>query len=588
MMVIAREILSIFDDFLDDPAGILSEDAKNFDRANFENKDLDDPALAYLSPGALPDPRKGCIIGVIDDAIPFAHERFTLPGNLSRVASVWLQDARFRPGMGVDLPTGAEWRGAELSGLLDDLAQGRIPDEDAIYRRTGAVDLTRPAPPSGAYETGHGAAVAPLAAGFDPSDPQARNHPLIAVCLPPRITADSMGVLAPVPIMAGIVFIIKRARRLCRFIEARENLKPGSVRLPVVINLSLGLTAGPRDGQSPLERFMDAVIASEPSDLGRVHIVLPSGNHRQGRLRARLQPGQGIEWRLPADDMTINAIEIWGPPYAHPPQAGLQVTLTVPGLAPATTAFTAPFQASVLTGRDGRRLAQAYYTPNQMPDGRWRDGVVVIASPTCPERLGESFTPPGAWQVGISPGAPGGIYDLSAQRDEVIRGFRRGARQSWFHDPAYRGEDEAGRPIAEDAANGGAPRIIRAGTINSYATGAGTLRAGASYRGTKRATIYTSLLDDGQPGDCLAPVDHSVTTPWMIVRGRNSGSFTRSLGTSLAAPQLARWLAGQMEDGLAPKTRQAIRALAQQQFGGQPNPPADPPVVQFPARFPEF
>ncbi|MDQ1901320.1 hypothetical protein RAH32_12795 [Paracoccus sp. WLY502] len=581
----AFAILSSFQDFLEDPAGVLSADARNPDpRDKEDNRDLDDPSLAYLSDGALPDPATGCIIGVIDDAIPFVHQRFTLPGNLSRMASVWLQDARFRPETGDDLPTGAEWRGAELSDLLARAASGDIAGEETIYRMTGAVDLTRSSTPSGAFEAGHGAAVAPLAAGFDPADPRARNHPLIAVCLPPRITADSMGVLAPVPILAGILFIINRARRLCRFIERRHDLTPGSVRLPVVINISLGLTAGPRDGSTPLERFMDAVSDFPAPDLGPIHFVLPVGNHRQDRLRARLKPGQDVAWRLPPDDSTINAIEIWGPPHAHFPRGDLQITLTVPGLAPATTAFTLPWQYSVLSGPDGRPLARAYYTPHQTRAGQWRDGITVIAVPTCPERLGEAFAPPGEWRVRIADASPGGIYDLAAQRDEVIRGFRRGARQSWFHDPGYRSHEPSGFPILTDAQNGGDPSVIRTDTVNAYATGERPLRGGAIHRHEGTTTPYSALLNDGQPGDCLVPVDRAINSPGMILRGRDSGSFEISSGTSMAAPQLARWLARQLSDGQRPGSRAAIRQLAENQSAR----PAPTPVLDFPTRFPEF
>lgn len=587
MMALANAIATAFGDFLDDPAGVLSKDARNPDLRMAGDGDLADPALAYLAEGALPDPGKGCIIGVIDDAIPFVHQRFTLAGHLSRMAAVWMQDARFRPGVGTDLPSGAEWRGAELSALLARAASGDIPGEDAIYRLTGAVDLTRPGPPSGAFETGHGAAVAPLAAGFDPADPQARNHPVIAVCLPPRIIADSMGVLAPVPILTGMLFIIHRARRLCRFIEARRGQPQGSVRLPVVINLSLGLTAGPRDGSSLLERFMDAVSAAQGADLGPVHVVLPMGNHRQGRLRARLRAGQSIGWRLPPDDTTINAIEIWGPPYAHSPRGALQATLAPPGHPPATTAFNTPWQFSVLSDGKGTPLARAYYTPHLLPDGRWRDGIAVIATPTCPERLGQPFAPPGEWRVGIAGGDPGAAYDIMAQRDEVIRGFRRGARQSWFHDPAYRSHDEAGFPILTDARNGGDPLVIRRGTVNSYATGGRTLRAGAVYLGTEQDAAYGALLEDGQPGDCLAPVDRSVNAGAMIVRGRGSGSFTLASGTSLAAPQLARWLAGQLSQGAVLDGRQAVRDQAR--GGQQPSgPEGQPPILPLAARLAEF
>lgn len=579
------DIVSAYQELFDDPAAVLSGDARN---RSFPNND-DPPselALVFLSDGALPhrrpgnDPVAGCIMGVIDDAIPFVHQRFTLPGKLSRVASVWLQDAAFRPGVGNDLPTGAEWRGAELSELLAENAAG----EDGIYRRTGAVDMTRPAPPSGAFEAGHGAAVAPLAAGFEPTDPQARNHPLIAVCLPPRITADSMGTLAPVPILAGIVFIINRARRLCRFIEQKYRLEANSVALPVVINLSLGLTAGSRDGSSALEQFMDAVSDHVGPGLGRVYFVLPSGNHRQGRLRAILKPGEQIAWRLPPDDPTINAIEIWGPPYGHLPRGDLQVTLTAPGLAPATTALMVPWQYSDLTDASNTRLARAYYTPQKHPDGTWRDGIVVIATPTCPEKPGQPFAPSGEWQVAIPYGMDGKTYDVSAQRDEVIRGFRKAARQSWFHDPAYRSHDEAGRPILTDSQNGGDPRVIRRDTVNTYATGRWPLRAGAVYRGTSRPAAYTSLLPDGQPGDCLADVDRSMNGPGMIVRGRDSGTFHLATGTSMAAPQLARWLARQLSEGERPASRAAIRALAEQQATR----PAQTPIVDFPARFGEY
>ena len=54
-MVRAQEILSIFDDFLTDPAGILSADAANLGRIGLGNSDLGDPALAYLCDGIADD-----------------------------------------------------------------------------------------------------------------------------------------------------------------------------------------------------------------------------------------------------------------------------------------------------------------------------------------------------------------------------------------------------------------------------------------------------------------------------------------------------------------------------------------------------
>lgn len=573
MIGLAHEMVSAFEAFVDDPAGILSPDARN----PAPRVLIDDPGnrrLAYLTDDALPDTDGACVMGVIDDAIPFVHQSLTLPGGRSRMAAVWMQDARFRGDVGVDLPTGAEWRGAELSDLLADLARGAIPDEDAIYRRTGAVDMSRPVIPSGAFQHGHGAGVTTLAAGFPPGHSM-KNRPVIAVALPPRIIADSTGVLATVPILAGMLFIINRARRLSRFIEARRDLPAGRVKMPVVITISMGLTAGPRDGSTPLERFMDAVSNEGVRGLGPVQFVLPSGNHRQARLRARLRPGQSIAWCLPPDDPTINAVEIWGPPRAPgapPPEAPLQVTLTPPGMAPATTAFTAPWQFSVLSDPGGLPLARAYYQPHLTRRNGWRDGIVVIALPTRPERAGDPFVPPGGWRITIPDDAPPGDYDLSAQRDEVIRGYRGGARQSRFHDPAYRSHDPAGRPILTDAPDGGA-LVIRRDTVNAYATGERPLRAGAAYGRTERTTPYTALLDSGRPGDCLARVDRSPVAGGMILRGRDSGSFGLASGTSLAAPQLARWLAETLASGIVFADRQAVVARAEQQFGTRPDGP---------------
>ncbi|MEO1960287.1 MAG: hypothetical protein ABGW82_04830, partial [Paracoccus sp. (in: a-proteobacteria)] len=282
--MIALAIMSAFEDFVNDPAGVLPDDAMNPDPQELDDSDLDDPALAYLEDAALPDPDRGCILAVIDDAIPFAHERLTLPGGVSRVAAFWAQDAAFAGGPGLDLPSGIELRGPAIGQLLQQVAAGALPGEDAIYRASGVLDFRRDSTPSTAYSDPHGAAVALLAAGFAPQDPAGRDHPLIAVNLPPRITEDSMGTLAPVSILASILFIITRARRLCRLVEARRGLSAGSVRLPVVINLSFGLTAGARDGSSLLERFMDAVSAVAAADLGPVHFVLPTGNNRQSRL----------------------------------------------------------------------------------------------------------------------------------------------------------------------------------------------------------------------------------------------------------------------------------------------------------------
>ena len=113
--------------------------------------------------------------------------------------------------------------------------------------------------------------------------------------------------------------------------------------------------------------------------------------------------------------------------------------------------------------------------------------------------------------------------------------------------------------------------MVRDGAFNTYAGGARPIRAGAVEAAGLSLTSYCSTLGDGQGGDCLLPVDRSHGLSGMIVRGRASGGFSIQAGTSLAAPQFARWLAARLAAGDAPADRGAIRTLAQL-HAAQPNP----------------
>lgn len=524
---------------------------------------------ALMSPDALPDLGRGCVIGVIDDAIPFAHERLRLPGPLSRVAAIWVQDARHDPqGPGRDLPCGIELRGTAITGWLKQLTHGTIPTEDTLYRMAGAVSMNRATTHSGAFAGGHGAAVSLLAAGFAPADPAARDHPLIGVTLAPGIIADASGTVATDALIAAVLFVITRARLLCRQIEAQHGLAHGQVRLPVVLNLSLGLTAGPRDGSSLIEQVLDGISDHCADDLGPVHVVLPTGNHRLARMRGTMRPGGHLGWHLPPDDRTPTPLEVWGPVLTHPPSTPMQLGLTPPGGAEALTAFVTPDQVTHLTDAQGRDLARAYYHVAR-PDGGWRECITVIVSPTCPDRPGAVWAPPGRWRLRLAQGAPGD-HAVSVQRDDVLRGYPREARQSWLADATHQPGDQP--PLCDALA-----WVQQADTVNAYATGRRCLRVGA-VDGRGRAQPYASLIGPAEGGDLLVTVEQSACLPGMPVRGRSSGGFGQMGGSSMAAPQATRWLAGQLAGGAHAPDRAAIRVLA----GGQPDGP--PPVLPLGAR----
>ncbi|WP_405402286.1 hypothetical protein [Paracoccus sp. Ld10] len=549
------------------PSAVLSPGAANTTTA---------PAGAgpLMTPDALPDPARGCIIAVIDDAVPFAHQHLRLPGGLSRVASLWVQDVPVDPGgPGRDLPWGRELRGDMISGWLAGLESGAIAAEDTVYRHAGVVAMDRRTTHSAAFAAGHGAAVTLLAAGFAPNDPRARDHPVIAVNLAPGVIADTSATLAQDPLLAAIVFAMTRARMLCRQVEAARSLPRNSVRLPVVLNLSLGLTAGPRDGTGLVERFLDALATHTSAKLGPVHVVLPTGNHRMARLRATLRPQGVIGWQVPPDDATQTPLEIWGPVRADHPDEPMRIGLTPPSRTQARTAFGAGDQSSVLRDARGHDLARAFYRVMPHPDG-WRECVTLIVAPTCPAHAGDGWAPPGRWQLQLVQGD--GDHAVSVQRDDVLRGFSREARQSRLYHPAYAARDARGFPLVLDPPDNGTARLQRADTVNAYATGRHGLRVGAVDR-RGRGMAYASLIGTAGGGDLLACVDRSPGLDGMIVRGRISGSFCLLSGTSVAAPQATRWLAAQLADGARPRDRAAIQRLA----GGT----TDGPVPVLPTRF---
>ncbi|MDO5631921.1 MAG: hypothetical protein Q4G22_08790 [Paracoccus sp. (in: a-proteobacteria)] len=584
--MIAQAIVSAFSTFLADPGGLLPPDAMSDDPGNEAWGGA--RSGGFLNDAVLPaDPARAAIIAVIDDAIPFAHEMLRA-GDHSRVAAIWAQDAR--PGPGGDLPFGREWRGQGIDRLLAQLRNGSLPDEDSLYRAAGVLDYGRGLRPSAGYAGGHGAAVAMLAAGFAPDDTAGRDHPVIGVSLPSKLTEDSMGVSAPPYILAAILFVVLRARQLCRFTEERHGLASGTVRMPLVINISYGLTAGPRDGSSLLEQFMDALSRSGPRDLGPIRFVLPMGNHRQAMLCGRLRRGQELTWRLQPGDHTDSAVEIWGPRLPEPPTRPFVLHLAAPGQPPAPTTFTADGQISILRDSAEAEIARAYYIVQRSGDGRtWREGIVLIAMPTSPDKPGHPWAPPGDWQISIDPQAPNGIYEISVQRDEAVPGYPREARQSALICPHYRIFDDVDRMLPDDPPRSRS-RVRRRHTLNTYAGGAETLRAGAvqlrpatSRDGAGAGSIYSGLLTCGRNGDIQAVTDRSGTVSGIAVAGRDSGSVRITAGTSLAAPQLARWLAGQMAAGFCPATRDGVITHA-----AAGTPLAEVPVLPYQPKFPEY
>lgn len=509
----------------------------------------------FLTPDAIPNPDGACVVGLIDDAIPFAHQRLCAGAGQSRVASIWLQGAQGttddgdpdKPGL--DLPFGRELRGEAISDFLARHTNAGTVDEQALYCEAGAIDQTRARQQNYAAASSHGSAIADLAAGFDTHDPVAKQFPIIAVSLPPKVSRDTLGIFMPQYLLAATKHIIDRTRRLCRWIEHQKGLPPLSVKLPVVINLSYGLTAGAKDGSGSVAAFQDDITQNPPADIGPVRFVISMGNHRLTRSHARLASDQPIDWHVQPDDVTPSFVEIWSDPSAD--DTPMQLRLTAPDMAgQQTTNFTGFDQWAELTAGPNH-IARAYLQRVEQGDGTARQCITLAIPPTVPSHVISRFGRAGIWQLSPISAAPVHAY---VQRDESLEGASgSGGRQSYFNAPDYQIYDDSGRLIEMDD---GTCAITRYGTLNSFACGKTQIRVG-SERADGSLTPYSGLGFEGGAaieGDRTAPSDRSVMRPGILTMGLLSGSRQLLSGTSVAAPQVTREIAHDMAGiEMAPK-----------------------------------
>lgn len=496
----------------------------------------------FLDPAAHPpDAGQAAIVAVIDYAIPFAHPLFTTSEGHSRVASIWLMEAA-RAERRADIAFGRELRGPQIDALR------RAGDPDAAYRACGLMQ------PGGVFQmahaASHGAAVAALAAGHDPRQGRGRDFPMLAVSLPRSVLAETTGSLSGLFIQAAVVFVIARARALAR---EMSRVAGRAVAPPLVVNLSLGVTAGADDGSALLSRLQDAVTKIRKWELGPIFFVVPTGNSRQARLRAKLQQGGSIGWRIPPADPTLNALEIWGAAGEPAPR----LALSTPDGRQIAVPLDQTGQGVVEDGR-GARLARVVLQRRGGDGGAGRACLTVILPPTLPD-AGQAAAPPGVWKLHLTEAGASGC-DLFIHRDDRLSGFRGQGLQSSFVHADHALRTDAGRWPEGDGPSPGP--IRRNGTASVHAQSAHPVRIGATLaQPPGRISRYTGLLRDGAAGDITAPADAGSNIFGMNVPGIAPAARQRLSGTSLSAPQAARWLAAALADGADARTREEVVKL---------------------------
>jgi hypothetical protein len=540
---LAARVAGIFEEVGADIAAIpagLPDEAVNEARTEGPQVALD----VDLRPG-------DAIVAAIDDGTWFAHQRLRGPDGSARVVWAWDQGAAVAGPS--DLPFGREFDRQAIDRLIAAHTHDGELDEEGLYAAAGLIDRGRPSPRPSFHRFSHGAAVADILAGGAPDDAEAQRLHMLMVSLPQRVTHDTSGAFIAVFALIALDAILDRARAI---IESNRGMRRPTFATPIVINISYGLTAGPKDGTGLLERYIEKRLAAWTMPDAPVSIVAPIGNHRMSRSRARLSrpaDSRSLQWRLPPDDVTPSFLEIWGRRRTRPASPTFTVSLAEPGAtetppAPRPAAFGA--FADILDGGE-RVIGRAYFDwwPENAanPDATGREWLTLVMRPTRPEAPGDSFIAPGLWRLRVTRLGRLSSWplDLFVQRDDSLPGYPRRGRQSSLHDGVYAHVDAAGRALLADPEAPGPVR--REGTLNALCAGPAVVLVGGTDTDGRRAA-YSALGFDNDRfrrsgPDFYGPAEGKASFPLVTAAGAASGSRVGVAGTSFAAPFLARRIA---------------------------------------------
>ncbi|MFZ5961968.1 S8 family serine peptidase [Thalassococcus sp. BH17M4-6] len=505
------------------------------------------------------------IIAVMDDGIGFLNARFrrkrkTRDGYKTRFQALWLQSLE----KSRDLPgprrayVGTVLTKSDINTWLGDLPS---LDESAVYSQLNAQLFPERGHRTTDFSRSHGTVVMDLAAGADPddSDDPVGKWPLLGVQLPPQAIADTSGTHFESYMVQGMRWILAQAAQI-------------NPKAPVIVNISLGMLAGPKDGT----RFTEYQISQEAMNWQAVtgqpvRVVWSFGNNRLSRQVARFDydtanprhaTDRGIVWRAQPDDLTPSYMEVRTDPDT--PTEDLQVHLTAPDGTSSGFAAMAPGQVRTLE-KDGTAVARIYLNPaHELSTSTTQRPFYLLAlAPTNTLLAGDTLAPSGGWEVAVRHAGPAAAtVHLQIQRGDSLPSYEPQGRQSYFDSPdAYAWDPqmqnywglEPDCPITRDATHSA---LVTAVNRQVFSVGAAE---GAPAYDAFHAPLYTSVGSDWSvPAPTVSTVADTTRIHWgVLASGTISGSVVALNGTSAAAGRLSRAL------GLS-----AARIIANSQAGG--------------------
>ncbi len=568
------------------------------------------------------DKNEAVIVGVIDDGINIAHERFFDPKGNSRIDFAWHQDGLAKKNSSVMF--GRELTGPQLTEF------SKLHDtEEEILRALGLIDPVKAEATTLSKSFSHGTFVLDRLAGYPsgekryttdahgnrrlPDENEGTNpedRRIVSVQLHRRVTEESSGALYALFAILGLQYIVDRAR-----LVAKEIRNGTGRKVPLVVNFSYGLAGGPHNGEHLFERFIDQLISTldKDDDLGPMIVPMPTGNRHLLKGHAHRQAEQDgptcldLKWITQPQDKSPNYLEIWvpKPPEASSGQATAPDTILHLKLQPPfggkELILTLPFELTEPGDEQGRELIDengnilarvtldTLDADNAIESNRFlRDDpaqyakarILIALAPTYPVSDDKAHIPPGVWRVTAHTKLMAGEYmEAWIQRDDSPPQFRRPGRQSYLEltdwTPEWQRQDELTEHIHPLEPGAG---VSRYGAISGIATGHNMLRvSGLRLYDDNMPALYSGAPHEGMRRvRAAAPADRSRVHRGLVGTGGRSGSTQVMNGTSVAAPIVGRLIADYLAENTPDTTENAIEGfLSKKQSSRQP-PNANP------------
>ncbi|PYG32350.1 hypothetical protein C8N36_10398 [Pelagimonas varians] len=494
------------------------------------------------------------VTAIIDHAIPFAHERFRLSADRSRIDAIWLQgtptaQSNTSPAIGRALT------GSSIADLLGQIG-GAFRDENELYSSMSSVPMGRDRQAGDTplqQSFCHGGMMLDLAAGREINDALASKHRILGVELPAQIVAQTNGFLHELFVKSAMNWIWFTARSMY-----------ANHPHEVILNYSFGDFCGRRDGLGMLDA--DFQLRLDRDELAG--ITVSAGNGFQSDCHAEITAsemaqGQDLTLCLQPGDKTPSFVQFWldGSHESLPFELEIKPPSTS-GIAPIVTSLEDDLE--LVDPKAGSAVARAYLQQDApryaVPDGRTatiRTRVTIAFCRTEAAR-GQAAAPAGRWGLSFKSRAN---CDLSAQekvmlwveRGDSLPGFLPAGRQAYLAHANHQRWDESGR--RNTALDGAWSPIKRRNTLSANANAADVLSV-AAYRqaGRGQPALYTAAgggAKSGGPTVAVA-IERSDNRRSVLAAGTLSGATRMGNGTSAASAALSRHLAEAVLSGTVP------------------------------------